>query len=85
MVAIMFRPHSSCCPAVVDQLLFPRVRMRHQPVLLQLSRPRRLKTAEAAGEAHADVGAQLVPTQHARRDGPMVAGVAGEALFTRGL
>jgi hypothetical protein len=88
MVAmIMFRPHSSCCPAVVAQLLtlllllFPRVRMRHQAVLLQLPRPRRLKTAEAAGEAHTDVGAQLVPTQHARRDRPMVARVAGEALL----
>jgi hypothetical protein len=84
---IMFRPHSSCCPAVAAQLLllFPRIRMRHQPMLLQLSRPRRLKTAQAAGEAHADVGAQLVPTQHARRDRPMVTRVAGEALLPRGL
>jgi hypothetical protein len=85
MVAmIMFRPHnSSSCPAVVAQLLllFPRVRMRQQPMLLQLTRPRRLKTAEAAGEAHTDVGAQLVPTQHASRDRPMVARVAGEALL----
>ncbi len=89
MVAIiMFRPHTSSCPAVVAQLLlllFPRVRMRHQAVLLQLPRPRRLKTAEAAGEAHPDVGAQLVPTQHARRDRPMVARVAGEALLPRGV
>jgi hypothetical protein len=86
MVAIiMFRPHSSCFPAVaVPQLLlllFPRVWMRQQPMLFQLPRTRRLKTAEAAGEAHTHVGAQLVPTQHASRDRPMVARVAGEDLL----
>jgi hypothetical protein len=62
-------------------LLLTGIRMRHQPMLLQLANPRGLVAAQIAGEAHAHVRAQLVTTQHAGRDGAELALVAHEPLL----
>ena len=62
-------------------LLLVRPRMGHQPVLLQLARPRGLVVAEVAGEVHAHVGPQLVPTQHAHRYRPEITLVAHKSLL----
>jgi hypothetical protein len=50
-------------------------------MLLQLPDPRGLVVAEAAGEAHAHVGAELVPAEHAGGDGAELALVADEPLL----